>query len=175
RMPVEPIQGLSSPVPLARMGHLMSVGNLLRGFCHELNNELGPVHGYAELLCGDARLSELHRRQVARIRDATKIALADIRSFGAALSWSNDPAHVTRLGDMAEEAARSAQAALSTRIAVEIAPGAEVEVTATESEVGQAILHLCAATTPLFGRHDIEIHVLVDSVVGASSATAEDI
>src|SRR5688500_6196315 len=63
------------PVPLARMGHLMSIGGLIRGFCHELNNELGPVQGYAELLCGDTRLSELHRRQIARIRDATKSAL----------------------------------------------------------------------------------------------------
>ena len=162
-------------VPLARIGHLMSVGGLIRGFCHELNNELGPVQGYAELLCGDARLSELHRRQVARIRDATKIALADIRSFGAALGWSNDPSHITRLGDMAEEAARSAQAAISTRIEVDIAAGAEVEVTATESEVGQAILHLCGAAIPLLGRQETRIRILVDSVVGASSANAEDI
>jgi hypothetical protein len=163
------------PVSLTHVGHLMSVGSLIRGFCHELTNELGPVQGYAELLCGDARLSDLHRRQVARIRDATKAALVDIRSFGAALGWSNDPAHVTRLGDMAAEAARSAEAALSSRIAVEVAPGAEVEVTATESEVGQAILHLCAAAVPLLGRQDIEIRVLVDSIVGASSASAEDI
>ncbi|MGH6894508.1 MAG: hypothetical protein ACREEP_19850 [Dongiaceae bacterium] len=163
------------PVPLARIGHLMSIGSLIRGFCHELNNELGPVQGYAELLCGDARLNELHRRQIARIRDATKIALADIRSFSAALGWSNDPAHVTRLGDLAAEAARSAQAALATRIELEIAPGAEVEVTATESEVGQAILHLCAAAMPLLGRQEAQIRILVDSLVGASSTSAEDI
>lgn len=162
-------------VPLVRIGHLMSVGSLIRGFCHELNNELGPVQGYAELLCGDPRLSELHRRQVTRIRDATKIALADIRSFGAALGWSNDPSHITRLGDMAEEAARSAQAAISTRIEVDVAAGADVEVTATESEVGQAILHLCAAAIPLLGRQEARIRILVDSVVGASSAAAEDI
>lgn len=163
------------PVPLARIGHLMSVGSLIRGFCHELNNELGPVQGYAELLCGDPRLSELHRRQIARIRDATKVAIADIRSFGAALGWSNDPAHVTRLGDMAAEAARSAQAAIATKIELDVPTGADVEVTATESEVGQAILHLCAAAIPLLGRQDAHIRILVDSVVGASSATAEDI
>ena len=162
------------PVPLARIGHLMSVGNLIRGFCHELNNELGPVQGYAELLCGDARLSELHRRQIARIRDATKIALADIRNFGAALGWSNDPTHITRLGDMATEAARSAQAAIATRIALDVPPGADVEVTATESEVGQAILHLCAAAIPLLGRQDTHIRILVDSVVGATSTAADD-
>ena len=166
--------GSALPVPLARVGHLMSVGGLIRGFCHQLNNELGPVQGYAELLCGDARLSELHRRQVARIRDATKAALADIRGFGAALGWSNDPAQVTRLGDMAREAARSAQAALPARITVETAAGAEVEVIATEAEVGQAILHLCAATMPLLGPHDVDIHVLVDSMVGTTSAAGED-
>jgi signal transduction histidine kinase len=163
------------PVPLARIGHLMSVGGLLRGFCHELNNELGPVQGYAELLCGDARLSELHRRQIARIRDATKVALADIRSFGAALGWSNDPTQVTRLGDMVSEAARSAQAAIATRIELDVPAGADVEVTATESEVGQAILHLCAAAVPLLGRQESRIRIQVDSVVGATSTPAEDL
>ena len=63
---LEVAAGSSLSVPLARMGHLMSVGSLIRGFCHELNNELGPVQGYAELLCSDTRLSELHRRQIAR-------------------------------------------------------------------------------------------------------------
>ena len=142
------------PVPLARMGHLMSIGGLIRGFCHELNNELGPVQGYAELLCGDTRLSELHRRQIARIRDATKSALADIRGFGSALGWSDDPTNITRLGEMAAEAARSAQAALTTRIELDLPAGAEIEVTATEAEVGQAILHLCAAAIPLLGKQD---------------------
>jgi signal transduction histidine kinase len=163
------------PIPLARIGHLMSIGGLIRGFCHELNNELGPVQGYAELLCGDARLSELHRRQIARIRDATKIALADIRSFGAAVGWSGDPTHITRLGEMAEEAARSAQAAIATRIEVDIPTTADVEVTATESEVGQAILHLCAAAIPLLGKQDVHIRIQVDSVVGATSTAADDI
>lgn len=162
------------PVSLAHVGHLVSVGGLIRGFCHELTNQLGPVQGYAELLCDDGHLSELHHRQAARIRDATRTALADVRSFAAALGWSSDPAHVTRLGDMAAEAARSAEAALSARIAVEVAPGAEVEVTATESEVGQAILHLCAAV-PLLGRPDAQIQIVADSVVGASSASGEDV
>ena len=85
----------NAPKPDVVFGlHLMSVGNLIRGFCHEMNNELGPVQGYAELLCGDARLSELHRRQIARIRDATKLALADIRGFGSALGWSGDPTRI---------------------------------------------------------------------------------
>jgi len=162
------------PVPLARLGHLISIGSLIRGFCHELNNELGPVQGYAELLCGDPRLSELHRRQIGRIRDATKIALADIRNFGAALGWSNDPTRITRLGDMAAEAARSAQAAIATRIELDVPTGADVEVTATESEVGQAILHLCAAAIPLLGRQDARIRIQVDSVVGATSTASED-
>lgn len=157
------------PVPLARLGHLMSVGGLIRGFCHELTNELGPVQGYAELLCGDPRLSELHRRQVARIRDATKVALADIRSFGAALGWSDDPAHITRLGEMAAEAARSAQAAIATRIELDVPTGSDVEVTATEAEVGQAVLHLCAAAIPLLGKQDSYIRILVNSIVGATS------
>jgi signal transduction histidine kinase len=163
------------PVPLARMGHLMAVGSLIRGFCHELNNELGPVQGYAELLCGDPRLGELQRRQVARIRDATKTALADIRGFGAALGWSGDPTHITRLGEMAAEAARSAQAAIATTIEVEVPASADVEVTATEAEVGQAILHLCAAAIPLLGRQDERIRILVDSIVGATSTAAEDV
>ncbi len=163
------------PVPLARVGHLMSVGSLIRGFCHELNNGLGPVQGYAELLCGDARLSELHRRQAVRIRDATRMALADIRSFGAALGWSSDPADIARLGAMAAEAARSAQTAITTRIEIEAPTGNDVEVTATEAEVGQAVLHLCAAAMPLLGRQETRIRILVDSVVGATSPAAEDI
>lgn len=163
------------PVPLARMGHLMSIGSLIRGFCHELNNELGPVQGYAELLCGDTRLSELHRRQVTRIRDATGTALADIRNFGAALGWSDDPAGITRLGEMAAEAGRSAQAAIATRIELDIPSESDVEVTATEAEVGQAILHLCAAAIPLLGKQDTHIRILVDSVVGAASPATEDI
>jgi hypothetical protein len=173
--PVDPIQSSALPVPLARMGHLMSVGNLLRGFCHELNNQLGPVQGYAELLCEDIRLSEIHRRQVARIRDATRIALADVRSFGVALSWSADPTHITRLGEMVSEAARSAQATMATRIEIEVPTDTDVEVTATESEVGQAILHLCAAAIPLLGKRDTRIRILVDSLVGATSAAADDI
>jgi signal transduction histidine kinase len=163
------------PVPLARIGHLMSIGGLIRGFCHELNNELGPVQGYAELLCGDSRLSELHRRQIARIRDATKLALADIRGFGSALGWSGDPANITRLGETAGEAARSAQAAIATKIEVDLPAGADVEVTATEAEVGQAILHLCAAAIPLLGKQDAHIRIQVDSVVGATSTATEDI
>jgi signal transduction histidine kinase len=171
---VDPTPSSSLPVSLARMGHLMSVGSLIRGFCHELNNELGPIQGYAELLCGDTRLSDLHRRQVARIRDATKVALTDIRSFGAALGWSGDPTHITRLGEMAAEAARSAQATMATRIELEVPTDTDVEVTATESEVGQAILHLCAAAIPLLGKQDARIRIVVDSLVGATSAAAED-
>jgi signal transduction histidine kinase len=163
------------PVPLARMGHLMSIGGLIRGFCHELNNELGPVQGYAELLCGDTRLSELHRRQIARIRDATKSALADIRGFGSALGWSDDPANITRLGEMAEAAVRSAQAAITTKIELDLPAGAEVEVTATEAEVGQAILHFCAAAIPLLGKQDARIRIRVDSLVGATSTATEDL
>lgn len=170
-----PEPGSELPVPLARVGHLMSIGGLIRGFCHELNNELGPVQGYAELLCGDPRLSDLHRRQVARIRDATKVALADIRSFGAALGWSSDPAHIARLGEMAAEAARSAQAAISTTIELDVPTGSDVEVTATEAEVGQAVLHLCAAAIPLLGKQDTRIRILVDSIVGATSTAAEDV
>jgi signal transduction histidine kinase len=167
--------GAGFPVPLARIGHLMSIGGLIRGFCHELNNELGPVQGYAELLCGDTRLSELHRRQIARIRDATKVALADIRGFGSALGWSSDPTNITRLGEMAAEAARSAQAAIATKIELDLPAGADVEVTATEAEVGQAILHLCAAAIPLLGRQEAQIRIQVDSVVGATSTATEDI
>lgn len=167
--------GAGLPVPLARIGHLMSIGGLIRGFCHELNNELGPVQGYAELLFGDARLSELHRRQIARIRDATRIALADIRGFGSALGWSGDPADITRLGEMAAEAVRSAQAAIATKIELELPAGAEVEVTATEVEVGQAILHLCTAAIPLLSRQDALIRIQVDSVVGATSTATEDL
>jgi hypothetical protein len=167
--------GSDLPVPLARIGHLMSIGSLIRGFCHELNNELGPVQGYAELLCGDARLSELHRRQIARIRDATKNALADIRGFGSALSWSDDPTDITRLGAMAADAARSAQAAITTKIELDLPAGADVDVTATEAEVGQAILHLCAAAIPLLGAQDAHIRIRVDSIVGATTTAAEDL
>lgn len=165
--------GADLPVPLARIGHLMSIGSLLRGFCHELNNELGPVQGYAELLCGDTRLSELHRRQIARIRDATKNALADIRGFGSALNWSGDPADITRLGAMAADAARSAQAAITTKIELDLPAGADVDVTATEAEVGQAILHLCAAAIPLLGSQDASIRIRVDSIVGATTTTED--
>lgn len=167
--------GADLPVPLARIGHLMSIGSLLRGFCHELNNELGPVQGYAELLCGDTRLSELHRRQIARIRDATKNALADIRGFGSALNWSGDPADITRLGAMAADAARSAQAAITTKIELDLPAGADVDVTATEAEVGQAILHLCAAAMPLLGSQDASIRIRVDSIVGATTTATEDL
>jgi signal transduction histidine kinase len=170
-----PTAGSALPVPLARMGHLMSIGGLIRGFCHELNNELGPVQGYAELLCGDTRLSELHRRQIARIRDATKSALADIRGFGTALGWSDDPTKITRLGEMAAEATRSAQAAITTKIELDLPAGADVDVTATEAEVGQTILHLCAAAIPLLGKQDSHIRVRVDSVVGATTTATEDL
>lgn len=166
-------QGPAFPVSLSRVGHLLSLGGLVRGFCHQLNNELGPIQGYADLLCGDPRLSELHRRQVARVRDATKIALADIRSFGAVVGWSGDPAQVARLGEMAVEAARSAQAAMTTRIDVDAPTGTEVEVTATEAEVGQAVLHLCSAVMPLLGNQDSQIRIAVDSIVAAASPTSE--
>ncbi len=73
---------------------------------------------------------------------------------------------------MATEAARSAETATTTKIELDLPAGADVEVTATEAEVGQAILHLCAAAIPLLGRHDAQIHIQVDFVVGAASTAA---
>jgi len=62
-----------------------------------------------------------------------------------------------------------------TGIELDVPAGSDVEVIATEAEVGQAILHLCAAAIPLLGKQDARIRILVDSIVGANSTADEDV
>jgi hypothetical protein len=164
----------SGPLLSTEAGQMISTGGLVRRFCHELNNTLNPVQGYADLLINDERLSELHRRHVAKIAQSTVAALRDIQSFASALNWSPRRGTPVQLDDAVNAAAAVAHAAIGARLAVEVLPGGNVQVTASEAEIGQAILHVCAAIGPLLAERDLGIGIKVDSVVGAASSSIDD-
>ncbi|HWA49947.1 MAG TPA: hypothetical protein VG742_16870 [Dongiaceae bacterium] len=165
-----------APAPLlsAEAGQMIATGGLMRRFCHELNNTLNPVQGYADLLINDERLSDLHRRHVAKIAQSASIALRDIQRFAAALNWSGRRGMPVHLDETVAAAAAVLQSAIGARLAVDVEPGGKVQVTATEAELGQAILHACAAIGPLLSEHDMKIDIKVDSVVGAASSNLDE-
>ena len=155
-------------------GQMISTGGLMRRFSHELNNTLNPVQGYADLLINDERLSDLHRRHVTKIAQSAAIALRDIQRFASALNWSGRRGMPVHLDQTVAAAAAAAQSAIGARLAVDIQPGGNVQVTATEAELGQAILHACAAIDPLLAERDMKIDIRIDSIVGAASSDADD-
>jgi hypothetical protein len=162
------------PLLSAEAGQMISTGGLMRRFCHELNNTLNPVQGYADLLVNDERLSDLHRRHVTKIAQSAAIALRDIQSFASALNWSSRRGAPVLLDETVAAAASVAQSAIGARLAVDMQPGGNVQVTATEAELGQAILHACAAIGPLLSERDMKIDIKIDSLVGAASSDGDD-
>lgn len=168
--PAPAIQAL----PSSEAGRLMATGALIRRFCHEISNALGPVRGFAELLADDERLSEQHRRQAARIGDATATALTAVEEFSAVLGWSKDSKASANLGELVRVMAAAARSALGMPIAIAVPPARAVQVSATEAEVGQAILYLCAAVVPLLGERDMQMDLRVDSLIGAASQSRDD-
>lgn len=175
----ETIDALSDPnVPgpllSSEAGQMMSIGGLMRRFCHELNNTLNPVQGYADLLVNDERLSDLHRRHVVKIAQSAALALQDIERFAAALNWSGRRGKPVHLNETVAAAAAVAQSAIGARLTVDIQPGGNVQTTATESELGQAILHACAAIGPLLAEREMQIAITIDSVVGAATTNVDD-
>jgi CheY-like chemotaxis protein len=162
------------PLLSAEAGQMISTGGLMRRFCHELNNTLSPVQGYAELLVNDERLSDLHRRHVTKIAQSAAIALQDIQRFASALNWSGRRGTPVHLDKTVAAAAAVAQSAIGARLAVDIQQGGNVQITATEAELGLAVLHACAAIGPLLAERDMKIDIRVDSVVGAASSDVDD-
>lgn len=163
-----------SLLPSSEAGQLMAAGALMRRLCHELNNALGPIQGFAELLGDDPRIGEAQRRQAAKIGDATAAAQRAVQDFAAVLTWSSDHATAVNLGAMTRAAAAAARAAIGRPIAVTLPPGRDIQITATEVETGQAILHLCAALAPLIAERDVRLEIAVDSIVGATGASLGD-
>lgn len=161
-------------VPSTEAGRLLAAGALARGFCHEINNALSPIRGFAELLAGEARLAEPQRRQAARIADATGVALAKVQAFAGVHGWSSEHATATHLGEVTKTAAAVFEAALGISVPITQLSGRDVRVNATESEIGQAILHLFAATAPVLGEHDVRLAVRIDSIVGATGIAGDD-
>lgn len=169
-----PDPNVIGPLLSAEAGQMISAGGLMRRFCHELNNTLNPVQGYADLLINDERLSDLHRRHVAKIAQSAAIALRDIQCFASALNWSGRRGAPVHLDETVAAAATVAQSAIGARLAVDIQPGGNIQVTATEAELGQAILHACAAIAPLLAERDMKIDIRIDSIVGAASSDVDD-
>jgi len=163
-----------SVLPSSEAGRLLAAGALMRRLCHELNNALGPIQGFAELLGADPRIGEAQRRQAAKIGDATAAAQRAVQDFASVLTWSGDHATTVQLGAMAQAAAAAAQSALGRPIAVTLPPGRDIQITATEVEAGQAILHLCAALIPLIAERDVRLEIAVDSVVGTTMSSLGD-
>jgi hypothetical protein len=169
-----PDANVARPLLSTEAGQMISTGGLMRRFCHEINNTLNPVQGYADLLINDERLSDLHRRHVAKISQSAAIALRDIQRFAAALNWSGRRGTPVHLDEAVAAAAAVAQSAIGGRLAVEVQPGGNVQITATEAELGQAILHACAAIGPLLDERDMKIDIRIDSVVGAASSNVDE-
>lgn len=172
--PAAEIRPSAALMPSTEAGQLMAAGALTRRLFHELNNALGPIQGFADLLSNDAGVGEPQRRQAAKIADATAAALRTIRSFAAALGWANDRAAVVHLGAVIRAAGAAGQSALGQPIAVSLKSETDVQVTATEAEVGQALLHLCAAIAPLLSERAMQMEVVVDSVVGAAMTSSDN-
>ena len=173
---IDALPDRNTPGPLlsTEASQMISMGGLLRRFCHELNNTLNPVQGYSDLLVNDERLSDLHRRHVAKIAQSAAIALRDIERFAAALNWSGRRGTSVHLDETVAAAAVVAQSAIGTRLTVEIQTGGNVQTTATEAELGQAILHACAAIGPLLAEREMQIAINIDSIVGAATANVDD-
>lgn len=170
-----PDANVTGPLMSAEAGQMISIGGLMRRFCHELNNTLNPVQGYADLLVNDDRLSDLHRRHVSKIAQSAATALRDIQHFASALNWSGRRGTPVHLDEAVAAAAAVAQSAMGgARLAVDIQPGGNIQVTATEAELGQSILHACAAIGPLAAERDMKIDIMIDSIVGATSADVDD-
>jgi signal transduction histidine kinase len=161
-------------LPSGEAGQMLAAGALVRRVSHELNNSLGPIQGYAELLSNDQRISEQHRRQAGRIAEATALAMRTVRDFSGALTWSNDRAAGASLGATVKAAAAAGQAALGRPIEVDLQSDSDVLITATEAEAGQAVLHLCAAVAPLMAERDVRLEIAVSSLVGAGKAGNTD-
>jgi hypothetical protein len=164
----------AAPLLSTEAGQMIATGGLMRRFCHELNNTLNPVQGYADLLVNDERLSDLHRRHVAKIAQSASIALRDIQRFAAALNWSGRRGTPVHLDETVAAAAAVLQSAIGGRLGVDVQPGGNVQVTATEAELGQAILHACAAIGPLLAERDMKIDIRIDSIVGTASANVDE-
>ncbi len=169
-----PDSNATGPLLSTEAGQMISTGGLMRRFCHEINNTLNPVQGYADLLVNDERLSDLHRRHVAKIAQSAAIALRDLHRFAAALNWSGRRGPPVHLDETVTAAAAVAQSAIGGRLAVDIQPGGKVQVTATEAELGQAILHACAAIGPLLAEREMKIDIKIDSIVGAASSSVDE-
>lgn len=165
------LSALSSPS--TEVGGLIAVGSLARGFCHELNNALAPIQGFADLLAGNGRLDDLHRRQAARIAEAAAAALVRVQNFAVANSWRDDPTSGANLSDIVTMAVAVVQSALGARIAVATPPARAVQVNATEAQIGQAILHVWAAVASIANGVTSPVEVQVDSVIGAAEADAD--
>lgn len=155
-------------------GKMISTGGLVRRFCHGLANTLNPIQGYADLLVEDPRLSDLHRRHVAKIAQATATALRDIQNIGLALSWPADRGAPVQLDKVVTAAVAVVQSAIGGRVSVSVMPGGDVPVTGSEAEIGQAMLHACAALSPMLAERDVQIDVKVDSFVGQSAPGIDD-
>lgn len=159
----------SGPLLSTEAGSMIAIGGLVRRFSHELANTLNPVQGYADLLIEDQRLSDLHRRHVGRIAQATATALRDLQSIGAALNWSTLRATPAQLDKTVAAAVAVAQSAIGARVRVAIMPGGDVLLTASEAEIGQAILHACASVGALLAERDVQIDIKVDALVGQTA------
>jgi hypothetical protein len=169
-----PDSNATAPLLSTEAGQMIATGGLMRHFCHELNNTLNPVQGYADLLINYERLSDLHRRHVTKISQSAAIALRDIQHFAAALDWSGRRDTPVHHDETVAAAAAVARAAIGGRLAVDIQPGGNVQITATEAMLGQAILHACAAIGPLLAERDMKIDIKIDSVVGTASSSVEE-
>ncbi len=168
------IRPRASILPSTEAGQLMAAGALMRQLSHELNNTLGPIQGFAELLSNDQQVSEQQRRQAAKIAEATTSTLRTIQDFTTVLGWSNDRTAIAHLGALVKTAASAAQSALGRPIPVTVKSESDVQVTATEAQAGQSILHLCAAVAPLLSERDMRVEITVDSVVGAAATSSDD-
>jgi hypothetical protein len=78
------------------------------------------------------------------------------------------------LGALVRTAVAAARSAIGRPIGVAVHPGRDVQITASEAEAGQAILHLCAAAAPLLGERDVRLEIQVDSIVGAAASSTDD-
>lgn len=128
---------------LVRSEKLASLGTLLSGVAHELNNPLSNISSSAQILREDARLDPGLRAQL--VQDIDDETLRARRIVRALLDYSGDREFEPRrvaLAELVEETLRFIKNKRPSRVDVRVAIPADLAVVADRPRLQQALLNL---------------------------------
>lgn len=150
-----------------RAARLTAIGSLVRSLIHEINNQLAPVQGYAELLAENHELSAKDRRFAESIRRAASTALEELNDFGTGIrNW--DSRERQPLAGAVEVALKTARAALPPTVALDISVEPDIMVAAPTADMVQAVLHLLIVAREISDAKDVHLELTGDTVSAES-------